>query len=283
MKLAGAGTLAPLVDEALAVILTRVTPPELAEASRYAVMPGGKRFRPALTLLACQSVSGDPRRALPIACAIELVHAYSLVHDDLPCLDDAPMRRGKPSCHKAFGEAQALLAGDALLTLAFEHLTEAVSPPALAVNLIGELARAAGHAGMVGGQWDDLKGSLDPDHVATRKTGALIRCSLICGGLSGNASAAQLSSLDRLGIAMGQLYQVTDDILDVSGTPEELGKMPGRDAAVGRRTVVSELGMDGALAKAEHLARVSEAEAEALGPAARPLADLVRTLHHRTS
>ena len=225
----------PRNDEHLELIetaLSRALPSEKArplqvhQAMRYAVLNGGKRFRPALVLSACEAVGGNPKKALLPACAVEMVHAYSLVHDDLPALDNDDFRRGKPTCHKKFGEAVAILTGDALLTRAFELLSE-VKPPHIANQLIRELASAAGTQGMIGGQVVDIlltkNGSVhkldleDLDYISRNKTGRLIQASTVLGALVGTQSPAPIKKIRRFGAALGLAFQVADDIMDRDG------------------------------------------------------------------
>ena len=201
-------------------------PSEVHEAMHYAVLNGGKRFRPVLVLSACEAVGGNPQSALPAACAVELIHAYSLVHDDLPALDNDDLRRGKPTCHRQFGEAIAILTGDALLTRAFQLLTE-IEPAQKANRLIRELADAAGTGGMIGGQAADIvlaknnsNGSFDiatVEYISRNKTGRLIQASALLGALMGTSSAAKLKSIRRFGAALGLAFQVADDIMDGDG------------------------------------------------------------------
>jgi geranylgeranyl pyrophosphate synthase len=243
-----------------------VEPRALHGAMRHAMFPGGKRLRPVLALLAAEATGGDPARAVRPAAALELVHTYSLVHDDLPCMDDDALRRGRPTCHVAFGEANALLAGDALLTLAFEAVADA-GPAA-----VRALAVAAGSLGMVGGQVGDLESeglgealTLDRlEWIHDRKTGALIVASLEVGLHAGGGDPAALDALRAYGRTIGRAFQVADDILDVVGTADALGKMPGQDAAHGKSTYPSLLGLEGAIAAADRLA----AEAAELAPRA---------------
>jgi geranylgeranyl diphosphate synthase type II len=210
--------------------LDRYLPPEgdgapgLAAAMRYSVLAGGKRVRPALVLAACRAVGGDEEAALPYACALEFVHTYSLIHDDLPAMDDDDVRRGKPTSHKAFGEAMAILAGDALHTQAFDLLLRETPDADVARRLGVTLAEAAGFAGMVGGQVEDLAGGgATPDaerveriHVA--KTARLIAAATRGGGIAGGATDAQVEALGRYGIGVGLAFQITDDVLDETGT-----------------------------------------------------------------
>src|SRR5437764_4174557 len=221
----------------------------------YSLLGPGKRLRPALVLLACEAAGGSPDAALPAAAAVEMVHTYSLIHDDLPAMDDDDVRRGRPTCHKQFGEALAILAGDALLTGAFQTLTEHYSP-AVATACVRELAVGAGAAGMVGGQTDDWlwerqpSGSLaDLESIHARKTGALITKCLRIGAMvaqpqnAGGPDPSRLAALDRYGREFGLAFQITDDLLDVEGDLSETGKKVGKDAARGKLTYPGLLGV----------------------------------------
>lgn len=202
-------------------------PLSIHKAMQYAVFTGGKRFRPALVLSACGACGGRLRDAVPAALAVELIHTYSLVHDDLPALDNDDLRRGKPTCHKKFGEASAILAGDALLTLAFESIA-AMKPAERAVRILREISVAAGTHGMIGGQVADLeaparkKTPAEHDFISRLKTGALIRVSAVAGALAAGASARQLAAMTRYGECLGLAFQVIDDILDKDGCCEAL-------------------------------------------------------------
>ncbi|VTU39504.1 Farnesyl diphosphate synthase [Variovorax sp. PBS-H4] len=233
----------------------------LGDAMRYAVLDGGKRLRPLLVFAASESVGGHAEAALRAACAAELIHAYSLVHDDLPCMDNDVLRRGKPTVHVKFGEADALLAGDALQALAFELLTpesEGVAPEVQA-RLCRLLARAAGSQGMAGGQAIDLASvGLALDEAQLRemhrlKTGALLQGSVEMGAACGTIDAEALDALRAYGAAIGLAFQVVDDILDVTADSQTLGKTAGKDAASDKPTYVSLLGLDGARAQAREL------------------------------
>lgn len=268
----------PAIDGALAAVLARAgaaTKP-LGEALTHAVLLGGKRLRPALAVAAGEalapSVGSEP--ALMAGVAVELIHAYSLVHDDLPAMDDDALRRGQPTVHVAYGEATAILAGDGLLTLAFEHLASApeLEPlPALQrLQMLHTLGHAAGVAGMVGGQALDMAST--GQHITENtlsalhqgKTGALIRAALTLGALTTpEAPPAHLKALEAYGEALGLLFQVTDDLLDATGDTATLGKTAGADAALGKATYVSILGLAGAEARAD---RLLEAGLEALSP-----------------
>ena len=255
------------VEQALHTWVPAQAPARLGEAMRYAVLDGGKRLRPLLVLASMEACNPAPTAwtldaAMRAACAMELIHAYSLVHDDMPCMDNDVLRRGKPTVHVQFGEAQALLAGDALQTLAFELLTPEQSdiPAAVQARLCGLLARAAGHAGMAGGQAIDLASvghrlSADELRLMHRcKTGALLEASVVMGAVAAQASAATLTHLLHYGQALGVAFQVVDDILDVTADAAALGKTVGKDAANDKPTYVSLLGLDGARAEATRLA-----------------------------
>jgi geranylgeranyl diphosphate synthase, type II len=229
----------------------------LAEAMRYSVFAGGKRLRPALAIACCRAVGGRDEAVAPFASALELVHTYSLVHDDLPSMDDDDLRRGRPTSHRVFGEATAILAGDALHTLAFETLLERTEPPALARALALELAKAAGCEGMVAGQIEDLGADGQPpdaDRIRSihrGKTAALLRAACRGGALAGNADEADVESLDRYGTHLGLAFQIVDDVLDVTGTAESLGKTPGKDRSRRKMTYVALDGVEGSMRRAQ--------------------------------
>jgi farnesyl diphosphate synthase len=239
------------VEEALARWVIADAPAGLGEAMRYAVLGGGKRLRPLLVMAAAEAVAGGQPGALRAACAVELIHAYSLVHDDLPCMDDDVLRRGKPTVHVKFGEARALLAGDALQALAFELLTpqDGSVAPGVQARLCALLARAAGHAGMAGGQAIDIASvgrPLAEDELRRMhrlKTGALLQASVMMGAACGAASDAASQALAEYGRAVGLAFQVVDDILDVTADSATLGKTAGKDAAQDKPTYVSLLGL----------------------------------------
>jgi farnesyl diphosphate synthase len=250
------------VEAALEHWVPAGAPAGLGLAMRYGVLDGGKRLRPLLVLAAAQAVGGLREAALRAACAVELIHAYSLVHDDMPCMDNDVLRRGKPTVHVQYGEAQAMLAGDAMQALAFEVLTptpgdSAASPgssegvpPALQAQLCGLLARAAGHAGMAGGQAIDLASiglQLDERTLRDmhhRKTGALLQASVLMGAACGHTTPAQWEALADFGDALGLAFQVIDDILDVTQASETLGKTAGKDMHHNKPTYVSVLGLE---------------------------------------
>ncbi len=287
-----------LVDPRLeaALALSDDAPPRLLAAMRYALLAPGKRLRPALVLWAAEAV-GDARgpspatpssAALAAAAAVEMIHAYSLVHDDLPAMDDDDLRRGRPTCHRAFDEATAILCGDALQALAFETLAAGL-PPAVAARGCAILARAAGPEMLVGGQSDDLaaeRGWLETERAGTgddpvawmervhrRKTGALFRASLALGGLAAGADEPSLGALDTFGRAFGLAFQIADDLLDAEGDADATGKRVGKDAERGKLTYPTVLGVDASRRHAQAL--VQEATA-ALEPFAERAATLCR-------
>lgn len=261
------------VEETLEELLPgkETQPADLHEAMRYAVFPGGKRLRPMLVLLAAKVTGGDPSKVLRPAAAVELVHCYSLVHDDLPCMDDDDLRRGRPTCHKRFGEAMAVLVGDALLTLAFEAMAEG------GVEAVSTLARAAGSQGMVGGQAADMAAEAhgagavsavdDVAWIHDHKTGALITACLEVGALAGGGSRETLAALREYGRLCGRAFQIADDCLDMTATPADLGKAPGQDQSQNKLTWPAAIGLSASLAEARHLA----ASAADLAPAIAPL------------
>jgi farnesyl diphosphate synthase len=241
---------------------------------RYAGLGAGKRFRPFLVVESASLFGVDRNQALMAGAALECIHCYSLVHDDLPAMDNDDLRRGQPTVHKAFDDATAILAGDGLLTLAFDIASRAETHPdaAVRVELVQALARASGLGGMVGGQMLDLaaEGRFDGGTVQrlgekeiltlqAMKTGALLKFACSAGGILGKASAAQRDALDRYGAAVGQAFQIADDLLDVEGDPALVGKQTGKDAEAGKATIVGILGVDGAKARLRTI--VSDAEA----------------------
>ncbi len=241
-------------ETALDAWVPRDTPAGLGDAMRYGVLDGGKRLRPLLVLAACEAVDGQGNAALRAACAVELIHAYSLIHDDMPCMDNDVLRRGKPTVHVQFGQARAMLAGDAMQALAFEVLTpgDGDIPPALQARLCALLARAAGHEGMAGGQAIDLASIGQPlDESALRdmhrrKTGALLQASVLMGAACGAPDERAWRALADYGAAIGLAFQVVDDILDVTQASETLGKTAGKDEHHNKPTYVSLMGLDGA-------------------------------------
>ncbi|HEV8692391.1 MAG TPA: farnesyl diphosphate synthase [Ideonella sp.] len=279
------------VETALDALVPEDTPAGLGDAMRYAVLDGGKRLRPLLVQAACEAVGGDTQAAMRAAVAVELIHAYSLVHDDMPCMDDDALRRGKPTVHVKYGEAQAMLAGDAMQALAFEILTpEEGMAPALQARLVSLLARAAGHEGMAGGQAIDLASvgrALDEDALRDmhrRKTGALLQASVLMGAACGSISPADWQALSDYGAAIGLAFQVVDDILDVTQASETLGKTAGKDYDNNKPTYVTVLGLDAARRHANTLREQAQAalRRSTLGNAARLswLADKVVDRQH---
>jgi farnesyl diphosphate synthase len=252
------------VERALQRWVPSGAPARLGDAMRYGVLDGGKRLRPLLVMAACEAAVGDRAAALRAGVAVELIHAYSLIHDDMPCMDNDVLRRGKATVHVKFGEAQAMLAGDAMQALAFEVLTPALSdadgvPPALQARLCGLLARAAGHEGMAGGQAIDLASIGVPLSEAQlrdmhrRKTGALLQASVLMGAACGELPAKAWEGLSLYGAALGLAFQVVDDILDVTQASETLGKTAGKDIDSNKPTYVSVLGLEGAQRQAQAL------------------------------
>ena len=249
------------VEGALSAWVGQDAPPVLAAAMRYAVLDGGKRLRPLLVLATCEALGGNAQAALRAACAVELIHAYSLVHDDMPCMDNDVLRRGKPTVHVHMGEATALLAGDALQALAFELITQDAQQVPLykQARLCGLLARAAGARGMAGGQAIDLASvglQLDEAqlrHMHSLKTGALLECSVLMGATCGEVSEPVWNKLQTLGRALGLAFQVMDDILDVTADTSILGKTAGKDAAQDKPTYVALMGLERSRALADAL------------------------------
>ena len=257
-------------------------PAVLEEAVGYSLFAGGKRLRPALALGAAEICCGDDAPALPAACAIEMIHTYSLIHDDLPAMDDDDLRRGKPTAHKAFGEAIAILAGDALLTMAFDVAARAGN-----VAVIREIAQAAGVSGMVGGQIIDLESEgkripleeLRALHAA--KTGALIRVSVRAGAMLAKADDARLRALTAYGEALGLAFQIADDILDVVGEEEALGKPVGSDQANKKSTYPALVGLDESRILGQEAAASAIEALTEFGPEADPFRDLARFVMER--
>jgi geranylgeranyl diphosphate synthase type II len=274
-----------LVDAALAeyVNFDGGCPDHLREAIQYSLLAPGKRLRPLLVLWACEACRGDRAAALPAACAVEMIHTYSLIHDDLPAMDDDDLRRGRPSCHKAHGEGIAILAGDALLTLAFEVLSEDIEPGDRAAACCGVLAHAAGACELVGGQADDLAGEFFSGGLAVlesihrRKTGAMFRASIQLGAICANASNHQRESLDEYAKDLGLAFQIVDDLLDVRGDQATLGKNTKKDAARGKLTFPGVLGIDESERRARSLV---ESACAAIAPFGSHAASLEALAHY---
>ena len=279
------------VNEALERAVPEVTGSlgPLHEAMRYSLLAGGKRIRPVLCLASCEAAGGEDAQAMGPAVALELVHAYSLIHDDLPCMDDDDLRRGRPTNHRVWGEAIAVLAGDGLLTRAFGVLAESDLPAAARVEMVRVLAEAAGGHGMVGGQALDLaaEGSEDVDlpslqYIHTRKTGALLSAACRLGGLAAGADAATVAALAKLGGKLGLAFQIVDDLLDVSGRTEDLGKAAGKDRERGKATYPGLLGVAESRRRVEDLADGAASIAEGFGDRGGALAVLARFVAERS-
>jgi len=264
---------------------------ELKEALRYTLGTPGKRLRSVLVLWCCELLSGQVNRNAEIAAAaIEMVHTYSLVHDDLPALDDDDLRRGLPTCHKAFDEATAILAGDALLTLAFEILAKEIDEPTIAVKLIGQLAQDAGPSGMIGGQMADLRAEngrgneelLEYIHTNKTKTAKMFRCAAVMGAICSGAEKEQIDSLSKYGLKIGLGFQIADDILDVNASSEQLGKTAGKDAKAAKCTYPAVVGIEKARELEKKLANEAVAILEPFGKKADILRQLAMALLERT-
>lgn len=283
-----------LVDEALErwVPGDEEFPPQVHQAMRYSLFAGGKRLRPILVLAAAETVGGRIADALPLACSLELIHTYSLIHDDLPAMDDDDLRRGKPTSHKVFGEALAILAGDALLTEAFYLLTRPdlmrdVSPRRR-LKAINQVARAAGSYGMVGGQVMDISSEgleIEPhllEYIHSHKTGALIAASVCAGAIIGGASPSRYKTLNHYGEKLGLAFQVTDDLLDVRGEERKLGKAVGKDKAKGKATFPGLFGIAESRRKAEGLVEEALGHLQPFDGRANPLREIAKFILKRT-
>ncbi len=255
-------------------------PLELAKAMRYAALASGKRMRPYLVTRCCELVGGRTDEAAPVAAAIECVHAFSLIHDDLPAMDNDDRRRGQPTCHKKFGEALAILAGDALVVRAFELLTGHVTDRALAAELALELANGAGWSGMIGGQTADVLGMAQPPtlelakYIHERKTAGLFRAACRLGALTGRAGPEPLTALGEFGQSLGRAFQIADDLLDITSTPEVLGKGVGKDAAANKQTFPQCVGMEESRTAAGNAANAALTALEPFGADADDLRSL---------
>jgi geranylgeranyl diphosphate synthase type II len=279
------------LKQALDIWIDRSSPTPLIETMRYSVEAGGKRLRPILCIAACEAVGGKEVQAMDAACALEFIHTYSLIHDDLPAMDDDDLRRGKPTCHKAFGEAAAVLAGDALLTGAFEILAGGAhaghTDPAIHLEVIRLIANAAGALGMVQGQMLDIT----LEGVETRweqvermqqlKTGALIKASVESGAILGGARSPKLDWISAFGANIGLAFQMIDDILNVEGNPKILGKPVGSDETMRKATSPAVLGLQKAKNHAARLVDLALSELIPLGTEGQPLAGLARFIVER--
>ena len=275
-------------------------PVTLSESMTYSLHAGGKRLRPVMTLWACRAVGGNSLYALPAAAAIELIHTYSLIHDDLPAMDDDDMRRGKPTNHKVFGEGIAILAGDALLTYAFHILARHIQKAGLVRPLILDLSTAAGASGMIGGQVADVisensktkpisHSAANPDvtlletvnYVHTHKTAMLFQAAARMGGICAEAAERELEALADYGIKFGLAYQITDDLLDITSSTEAMGKRTQKDEKAGKLTYPAVAGVETSRQKAQNLIEEAVADLAELGEAAEPLRHLARMIIKR--
>jgi geranylgeranyl diphosphate synthase type II len=283
-----------LVDEALDRLLPPDTasPPSLHRAMRYSVQAGGKRLRPILVIAGAEVVGGTAERVMETACAMEMIHTYSLIHDDLPAMDNDDYRRGMLTNHKVFGEAIAILAGDALLTLAFKLIAlngARTGDARVIAALVTDIADAAGTDGMVGGQVVDIESEGKAvsaetlDYIHTHKTAALIRASLCAGALIAGGSPAQLAAIAKCGEALGLAFQIVDDILDVEGSTEELGKTAGKDAQQQKATYPAYHGLEASRAKARALIDQAKLALAPLGERAAPVRALADFIFERRS
>ena len=280
---------------AIDVALDRFLPPDtqrpqtLHKAMRYSVFAGGKRLRPVLVIAGAEAVGGTAEQVMPTACALEMIHTYSLVHDDLPAMDNDDFRRGVPTNHKVFGEAIAILAGDALLTLAFRLVADnaRTAAPGAVQAVVADVADAAGHAGMVAGQVEDLEaegrqvGADTLDYIHVHKTGALIRTSLRVGAMLCDATAEQVRALSVAGANLGLAFQIVDDILDVVASSAELGKTAGKDQIQQKATFPAIHGIEASRARARSLIEEAEQALTAFGPRAEPIRALGRFILER--
>jgi geranylgeranyl diphosphate synthase type II len=285
-----------LVEGQLADFLAQETkaPAKLVEAMRYSLLAPGKRLRPALVYMATQAAGGNVAQTTPAACAVEMIHTYSLIHDDLPAMDDDDLRRGMPTCHKKFGEALAILAGDALLTLAFQVLAQSYKPATAAACCLA-LAQGSGAAGMVGGQVDDLAWEAGDkprtlealEHIHSCKTGALFRACLNLGVHAaqgerpGCADKSLLDPLDTYGRCFGLVFQITDDLIDVEGNAADAGKGVGKDAARGKLTYPGLLGVDESRKRARDLTQQALDAVRPIGAGGHPLVALMQFVLER--
>jgi len=268
------GRQAKLVEAALDASCPEQYPETITKAMRYSLLAGGKRIRPLLCLAACELVGGDPAVAMPTACALEMIHTMSLIHDDLPSMDNDDFRRGKPTCHKVFGEEMAILAGDALLSLSFEYIARATRGASAekVLRVIADVGKAVGAEGLVAGQVVDIlmegnggqgAGLQTLQYIHAHKTGALLEAAVVSGAVLGGADEAQVQRLGRYAQNIGLAFQVVDDILDVTATTEQLGKTAGKDVAVNKATYPSLLGLDESRKIADRL--IAQAKEELAG------------------
>ncbi|HEY9816631.1 MAG TPA: farnesyl diphosphate synthase [Candidatus Obscuribacterales bacterium] len=281
-----------VVETALEEAIAVVYPEKIYDAMRYSLLAGGKRLRPILCLSACNLIGGTTTMAMPSACAMEMIHTMSLIHDDLPAMDNDDYRRGKLTNHKVYGEDIAILAGDGLLAYAFEFIaTQTQGVPAEQVlQVIARLGRAVGAAGLVGGQVVDLECEGKPDvsvetltFIHRHKTGALLEASVVCGAVLGGASDHQLQCLSDYAQNIGLAFQIVDDILDITATQEELGKTAGKDLLAQKATYPSLWGLDESRHQAQQLIDAAKANLTSFGPAAAPLLSLADYIVSRSN
>ncbi len=267
-------------------------PASIHRAMRYSLLAGGKRLRPALVLSCGEALGAQAAALMPAACAIEMIHTYSLIHDDLPAMDDDDLRRGRPTCHKVFGEAVAILAGDALLTRAFQLLAaeDAAPDAARRLALVQECSRAAGTVdGMIGGQVVDMESEGKPvdaptlEYIHRAKTGAILEASCVAGALVAGAGAEQVERVRTYGRRIGLAFQIADDVLDVTSTAEQLGKTPGKDVAAGKATYPALYGVEASRQKAQELVAQAIEAVSGFGPSAQLLGSLARFVVARVS
>jgi len=279
-----------IIDRALDRYLPKdnVRPATIHKAMRYSLFAGGKRLRPILTLAAAEACGGKIAKALPLACAMECIHTYSLVHDDLPSMDNDDFRRGRPTCHKVFGDGIAVLAGDALLTIAFEIVSRAKPTPRYDMSiLLREIAVAAGSQKLIAGQVADLEAEGQPidrsglRYIHEHKTAAILATSVRVGAMSANANSKQLNAITRFGRALGLAFQVIDDILDVTQTSEKLGKSAGKDIAAQKATYPALIGLDKSRVEAKRLTKQAHDALKIFGKKAGPLHALATYLLER--
>lgn len=278
-----------LVDAALDKYVPRrdYFPAKLHSAVRHSLFSGGKRLRPVMLLAAAEACGGDPKAVMPAACALECIHTYSLIHDDLPAMDNDDLRRGQPTCHKVFGEAAAILAGDGLLTFAFELLTRVQAPLPAVAAAVKLLAQASGMAGMVGGQMADIDAEGQElslpvlQYIHTHKTGRLIQAAALMGGILTGAPAGRLRALATFGETIGLAFQIADDVLNVVGDPERLGKSTGTDDARGKATYPAYFGLEESRRQAQALLERGLAALAPFGRRAAPLRALANYIVQR--
>jgi len=283
------------VDRALESLVPPAStfPPVVFEAMRYSLFAGGKRVRPILAVASAEALGANTTGLLPIACSLELIHTYSLIHDDLPAMDNDALRRGRPTCHKVYGEANAILAGDGLLNMAFEVLADPKRiksvPAGRMLAIISVIARASGAFGMIGGQAVDmLSEGKDVDiptleYIHTHKTGALIRASVRIGALYAKAGEKRLKALTRYGEYVGLAFQIADDILDITGTQEQIGKDTGSDLKKGKKTFPSFYGIEESRRRAREVADRAVASLKEFDRKADPLRELAKYIVHRVN